>query len=299
MCQRALYKAVAAYSGLLPPDSGRLPPYSGRLPPYPGPHFHLHISTKTRSGAAFERGIGSSITSLLLLLLLREHTHSTQRTEGIRTMPCAAGELCLVPARTPERPDGLWCEANPDCDNPMQRVCHDYPAAKRSSKGKGKAVKPQAGKRRASDTGGVGAGPWKNAKSGTDNTDKKHDKRAPCTRLSNAQKVEILGLLDRKVSHLVVADRYGCGPRTVLRIAENRVSITKLVASASTKASSCKSNRSAGFPEVRKQVPKSYVQYVPRTFFSYMYLNAVCILNNSNVSCSLDDSVQQLLVGGL
>ena len=51
------------------------------------------------------------------------------------TMPCAAGELCLVPALTPERPDGLECrgkcrgrlrglcgEADPDCDNPMQRV---------------------------------------------------------------------------------------------------------------------------------------------------------------------------------
>ena len=34
-------------------------------------------------------------------------------------------------------------------------------------------------------------------------------------------------------------------------------------------------------------------------FFSYMYLNAVCILNDSNVVCSLDDSVLQLLVGGL
>ena len=99
-------------------------------------------------------------------------------------MPCAAGELCLVPARTPERPDGHECrgkccgrrhglcgEADPDCDNPMQRVCHDCLATKRSSKGKSNAVKPQAGKRKASDTGGVGAGPWKNAKSGTDNTD--------------------------------------------------------------------------------------------------------------------------------
>ena len=53
----------------------------------------------------------------------------------------------------------------------MQRVCHECLAAERSSKGKGKAVKPQSGKRKAPDTGGVGAGPWKNAKSGTDNTD--------------------------------------------------------------------------------------------------------------------------------
>ena len=148
-------------------------------------HIRLHISTKPRSGAAFERGIGSSIPSLLLLLLLLEHTPGTQRTERIRTMPCAAGELCMVPARTPERPDGHECrgkcggrlqglcgEADPDCDNPMQRVYHDCLAAKRSSKGKGKAVKAQAGKCKASDTGGVGAGPWKNAKSGTDNTGK-------------------------------------------------------------------------------------------------------------------------------
>ena len=37
----------------------------------------------------------------------------------------------------------------------MQRVCHDCLAVKRSSKGKGKEVKPQAGKRKASDRGGV------------------------------------------------------------------------------------------------------------------------------------------------
>ena len=37
----------------------------------------------------------------------------------------------------------------------MERVYHDYLAPKRSSKGKGKVVKPQAGKCKASDTGGV------------------------------------------------------------------------------------------------------------------------------------------------
>ena len=83
-------------------------------------------------------------------------------------MPCAAGELYLVPASTPERPDGHECrgkcggrlhglcgEAEPNCDNPVPRVCHDGHATKRSSQGKAKAVKPQAGKRKASDTGGV------------------------------------------------------------------------------------------------------------------------------------------------
>lgn len=50
---------------------------------------------------------------------------------------------------------------------------------------------------------------------------------------ANAQKVEILELLGRKVSHVVRADRCCCGPRTVSRIAENRVSSSKLVASAS------------------------------------------------------------------
>ena len=66
----------------------------------------------------------------------------------------------MVLARTPKRPGGHECrvkcgKADADCDNPMQRVCHDCLAAKRSSKGKGKAVKPQAGTRKASDTGGV------------------------------------------------------------------------------------------------------------------------------------------------
>ena len=45
-------------------------------------HFRVYIGTKPRSCAAFERSIGSGITSLLLLLLLREHTplaHNEQR----------------------------------------------------------------------------------------------------------------------------------------------------------------------------------------------------------------------------
>ena len=74
--------------------------------------------------------------------------------------------------------------------------------------------------------------------------EKKQDKSAPRTRLSNAQKVEILDLLGRKMSHVVIAYRYGCGPRTISRITETRVSIAKLVASGSTKASSSKGNRS-------------------------------------------------------
>ena len=175
-------------------------------------------------------------------------------------MPCAAGELCLVPALNPERPNGHGCrgkcgdrlhglcgEADPDCDNPMQRVCNDCLAVKHCSKdvaGKRKAVKPQAGKRKASDTGSVGAGSWNSARSGTEKTTKKQYRSVPRTRLSNAQKVEILELLGRKVSHVVIADRYGCGPRTISRIAESTVSITKLVASAATKAGSYKSNRS-------------------------------------------------------
>ena len=61
------------------------------------------------------------------------------------TMPCAAVELCLVAALTPKRPDdhefrgkcggrlhGFRGEAEPDCNNPMQRILHYCLAAKRS-----------------------------------------------------------------------------------------------------------------------------------------------------------------------
>ena len=89
-------------------------------------------------------------------------------------MPCAAGGLlCLIPALTaPEcdchechgkcgsRLHGLCCEAEPACDNPMQRVCHDCLAAKAILEGRrGQAQggqKPQTGNRKASDTSGVG-----------------------------------------------------------------------------------------------------------------------------------------------
>ena len=129
-------------------------------------HFRLHISTKPRSGAAFERGICSSITSLLLLLLLREYTSNNEQRGYARCHVQQANCVWFQPAppsaltATSVAENG-WSTARTlvkpirTATTPMQRVYHDCLAAKRSSKGKGKAVKPQAGKRKASDTGGV------------------------------------------------------------------------------------------------------------------------------------------------
>ena len=67
----------------------------------------------------------------------KEHTHACSTTStvmDIGTIPCAAGEVCLIQDRTPQRPDGHECrgkcggrlhgfygEADPNCNNPMQR----------------------------------------------------------------------------------------------------------------------------------------------------------------------------------
>ena len=127
-----------------------------RLPPYiaPGPYIRRCTLYSPRPIPA-----STSVQNFALLLLPlremshpccrcceKEHTHAYSTTStvvDIGTMPCAAGELCLIPDRTPQRPDGYECrgkcggrlhgfcgEAGPDCGNPMQRVCHDCLAAK-------------------------------------------------------------------------------------------------------------------------------------------------------------------------
>lgn len=77
---------------------------------------------------------------------------------------------------------------------------------------------------------------------------KQPDRSAPRTRLSVEQKMEVLGELDKRVAQEKIADRFKCSVRTVQTIKQNRAA---LEGQASLVKGSRKSNRPAGFPEVR------------------------------------------------
>ena len=75
-------------------------------------------------------------------------------------------------------------------DNELHRIC-----SKCSAKG---------GKRKAIAPEGAGTGQSKRQKT------KEGSKSAPRKRLTTDQKVEILDLLEQRVSHEQIADRFGC-----------------------------------------------------------------------------------------
>ena len=116
-------------------------------------------------------------------------------------MPCLEGELCLVKATTRAGRDGHGCQGK--CggrlhgvcgrvaeDNELDRICSKCSAIA----GKRKAILPE----------GAGTGQSKRQKT------KEGSKSAPRKRLTTDQKVEIPDLLEQRVSHEPIADRFGC-----------------------------------------------------------------------------------------
>lgn len=162
-------------------------------------------------------------------------------------MPCAAGELCHLPHLTPVAPHGHLCRGG--CGGrlhgicgevavegegeEMHRICGACLSSQRGSTAAG-------GKRKAQDAGGI----LKRMSAGGG---KKADRSAPRTRLTDAQKMEVLAALDNKVTQESIADKFACSVRTIQSIKQKRKSIE---AAAQTDGNR-KSHRSSEFPEVR------------------------------------------------
>ncbi|CAN0079347.1 unnamed protein product, partial [Laminaria digitata] len=149
-------------------------------------------------------------------------------------MPCAAGELCMIPNLTPEPPDGHRCRGGcggrlhgvcgqvvddeSDTDNPLRRICptcsttaaggDDDDVSRTIIKGKRKAGAKQA-KQRARGAGQLHPQPNDGSKSSR-------------TQLTLGQKLEMLELLTQKMSHAELARRYKCSARTVSNVAQKR-----------------------------------------------------------------------------
>ena len=126
-------------------------------------------------------------------------------------MPCADGELCLVPANSPKDPDGHGCQGGcggrlhgicgsiADDENENHRMCSAcvVKAGKRKAKAAEGAEtgQEQAGKRKAKAAEGAGTRQSKrpNTKGGVLSASRK--------RLTIQEKVQILQLLDKRTSH--------------------------------------------------------------------------------------------------
>ena len=147
-------------------------------------------------------------------------------------MPCADGELCLVPANSPKDPDGHGCQGGfggrlhgicgsiADDENENHRMCSA--CVVKSGKRKAKAAEgaetgqEQADKRKAKAAEGAGTGQSKspNTKGGVLSASRK--------RLTIQEKVQILQLLDKRTSHEHIADRFNCSERLVRKVKAER-----------------------------------------------------------------------------
>ena len=162
-------------------------------------------------------------------------------------MPCAAGELCLIPDQSlgPNqghgcrggcggRLHGLCGEQEEEDGSELYRICPTC-ASKRFA---GAASKAAAGKRKARENATSGS---KRKKGGAG---KKADRTAPRTRLSVEEKMALLVEVDKAISQETVAGRFKCAVRTVQSIKQNRKDIQK---QADTARGSRKSNRPGEF----------------------------------------------------
>ena len=173
-------------------------------------------------------------------------------------MPCADGELCLVPANSPKDSDGHGCQGGcggrlhgicgsiADDENENHRMCSAcvVKAGKRKAKAAEGAEtgQEQAGKRKAKAAEGAGTGQSKrpNTKGGVLSASRK--------RLTIQEKVQILHLLDKRTSHEHIADRFNCSERLVRKVKAEREVAEK---EAATGGGALKTKRRGDFPEVR------------------------------------------------
>ena len=156
-----------------------------------------------------------------LLHTRTQHQHTNKTSSHI--MSCAAGELCQLPNIELIAPNGRDCGhecrggcggklhgtcgevEDPDGDNDNYRICHTCISNRSlSSPAKRKQgqdfVLPRASKK---TSGAAGA-------------------KKPRKRLNLGEKLEVLALLDEKVSYAEIARRYGCGTTAIGTVKSQR-----------------------------------------------------------------------------
>ena len=154
-------------------------------------------------------------------------------------MPCADGELCHQQNRTPQAPHGHVCKGgcggrlHGNCgsmfeDDDKHRICSTCVA--------------KAGKRKATPAEGAGAGPSQ--------PPKKKKGSGSRARPDNNAKLEILKLIDAKVSYTQIADRFRCSVRFLATVRSDRKQIE---AAAAAGGGSQKTARKGEFPEVEDE----------------------------------------------
>ena len=163
-------------------------------------------------------------------------------------MPCADGELCHQPDKTPQAPHGHVCHGgcggrlHGNCgsmvgDIETRRICCSCVAraGKRKDTGKRKEIPAEGAE-------GAGAGPSQRP------TKKKGGSvKASCgarPRVDINGRLDILKLIDAKVSYAQIADRFKCSVRFLATVKSDR---KKIEAAAAAGAGSQKTARKAQF----------------------------------------------------
>ncbi|CAB1097451.1 unnamed protein product [Ectocarpus sp. CCAP 1310/34] len=130
-------------------------------------------------------------------------------------MPCAEGELCAQQDKTPQAPHGHPCKGGcGNCgsmfgDNEQHRIC----SACVAKDGKRKAP--------AADTGGRGQSKRPKVTNGG-NKKFQPSRKGPRARPDLDAKLEMLKLMDAKVTHEQIADRFACSVLLVRDVKKSR-----------------------------------------------------------------------------
>ncbi|CAB1101309.1 unnamed protein product [Ectocarpus sp. CCAP 1310/34] len=158
-------------------------------------------------------------------------------------MPCAEGELCQLQDTTPQDPHGHGCQGG--CGGRLHGICGSVVDVGNENHRICSACVAKAGKRKVSAADSTGKAQSKRPKA----TNGGSNKSQPRARPDFSAKCEMLKLMDQKVTHEQLADRFKCSERLVRDVKKNRKKYE--TEAAAGRGGSKKNVRTGNNPEVR------------------------------------------------
>jgi len=131
-------------------------------------------------------------------------------------MPCAEGELCQLQDTTPQAPHGHDCQGG--CGGRLHGICGSVVDVGNENHRICSACVAKAGKRKVPAADSAGRAQSKRPKA----TNGGSKKSLPRARPDFSAKCEMLKLMDEKVTHEQIADRFKCSERLVRDVKKNR-----------------------------------------------------------------------------
>ena len=144
------------------------------------------------------------------------------RTALRRGVPCHVrkGELCAQPDSTPQDPHGHGCQGG--CGGRLHGICGSIFDDNNENHRICSACVAKAGKRKAPAADSAGKAQSKRPKARNGGSKKSQPHGGARARPDFGAQLEMLKLMDNKVTHEQIADRFGCSERLVRDVKKNR-----------------------------------------------------------------------------